>query len=49
MYEYESPEAFRACQDVMKEFTAPLMDEIKSTGAVIEASRNVIRHSARID
>jgi len=25
------------------------MDEIKSTGAVIEASRNVIRHSARAD
>ena len=47
MYEYETPEAFKACQEVMKEFTAPLMDEIKSTGAVIEASRNVIRHSAR--
>lgn len=48
MYEYESPEAFKACQDVMSDFAAPLMDELKSTGAVIEASRNVIRHSARI-
>lgn len=48
MYEYESPEAFKACQDVMKAFTAPLMSEIKATGAVIEASRNVIRHSARV-
>ena len=48
MYEYESPEAFKACQDVMKAFTAPLMSEIKATGAVIEASRNIIRHSARV-
>ena len=48
MYEYESPEAFKACQNVMKEFAAPLMGEIKATGAVIEASRNVIRHSARV-
>ena len=48
MYEYESPAAFKACQDVMKEFAAPLMDKLKSAGAVIEASRNVIRHSARV-
>ena len=48
MFEYESPEAFKACQEVMKEFTAPFLDELQSTGAVIEASRNVIRHAARI-
>ena len=47
MWEYETPEAFKACQEALKEFTAPLMDELKSTGAVIEASRNVIRYSAR--
>ena len=48
MFEYESPEAFKACQEVMKEFTAPFLEELLSTGAVIEASRNVIRHAARI-
>ena len=47
MWEYENPEAFKACQEALIEFTAPLMDELKSTGAVIEASRNVIRYSAR--
>ena len=49
MFEYESPEAFKACQEVMKEFTTPFLDELQSTGAVVEASRNVIRHAARID
>ena len=77
MFEYESPEAFKACQEVMKgvpiprhgwaghsviigclrprsfanrlpNITAPFLDELQSTGAVIEASRNVIRHAARI-
>ena len=47
MWEYETPEAFKACQETLKEYTAPLMDELKSTDAVIEASRNVFRYSAR--
>ena len=28
MWEYENPEAFKACQEALIEFTAPLMDEL---------------------
>ena len=48
MYEYESPEAFKACQQAMQAFVQPFRSELESTGAVIEASRNVVRYSARV-
>ena len=48
MYEYESPEAFKACQQVMQDYVQSIMSEIRGLDLVIEASRNVIRHSGRV-
>lgn len=48
MYEYESPEAFQACQQVMKDYVQSIMSELRGLEVVIEASRNVIRQSIRV-
>ena len=48
MYEYESPEAFQACQQVMKDYVQSIMSELRGLDVVIEASRNVIRQSIRV-
>ena len=49
MYEYDSPEAFKACQKVMQDYVQSIMSEIRGLDVVIEASRNVIRYSARVN
>ena len=48
LYEYESPEAFQACQQVMKDYVQSIMSELRGLDVVIEASRNVIRQSIRV-
>lgn len=48
MYEYESPEAFKACQQVMQDYVQSIMSDMRGLDVVIEASRNVIRHSDRV-
>jgi hypothetical protein len=48
MYEYESPAAFKACQHVMKEYVQSIEHEVRGLDVVIEASRNVVRQSARV-
>lgn len=48
MYEYESPDAFKACQQVMKDYVESIQSEIRGLDVVVEASRNVIRHSERL-
>jgi len=48
MYEYEGPEAFKACQQVMKDYVQSIESEIRGLDVVIEASRNVIRHYSRV-
>ena len=47
MFEYESPEAFKACQQVMKDYGQSIESETRGLDVVIEASRNVIRHYSR--
>ena len=48
MYEYESPDAFKACQQVMKDYVQSIESEIRGLDVVIEASRNIIRHCSRV-
>ena len=48
MYEYESPEACKACQQVIKDYGQSIESETRGLDVVIEASRNVIRHYSRV-
>ena len=48
MYEYESPEAFKACQQVMKDYVQSIESEMRGLDVVIEVSRNIIRHHSRV-
>jgi len=48
MFEYESPEAFKACQQVLQDYVQSIESEMRGLDAVIEASRNVIRQSMRV-
>ena len=48
MYEYESPDAFKACQQVMKDYVQSIESEMRGLDVVIEVSRNIIRHHSRV-
>jgi hypothetical protein len=48
IFEYESPEAFKACQQVMKDYGQSIESETRGLDVVIEASRNIIRHHSRV-
>ena len=48
MYEYESPDAFKACQQVMRDYVQSIESEMRGLDVVIEVSRNIIRHHSRV-
>ena len=48
LWEYEGPDAFKACQQVMKDYVESISHETRGIEVVVEASRNVIRHSERL-
>ena len=48
IFEYESPEAFKACQQVMRDYSQSIESETSGLDVFVEASRNVIRHYSRV-
>ena len=48
LFEYESPNSFKKCQNELENFTKNIMKELKAADPVIEASRNIVLQDLRV-
>ena len=48
LFEYESPNSFKQCQNELENFTKNIMKELQAADPVIEASRNIVLQDLRV-
>ena len=48
LFEYQSPNSFKQCQNELENFTKNIMKDLKAADPVIEASRNIVLQDLKV-